>query len=81
MMNELEKIDRALDEALVHLGAMVLKLADPRMTRSTAERRALAQSVTQYSVCANRSHDPRVRRLKSELEATIRPHLQLVSSR
>jgi hypothetical protein len=51
------------------------------VTRTPEERRALACSVNQYSVCAARSADPRVHRLKSELEATITPHLRLVVSR
>ena len=45
------------------------------------ERRALARSVTQYAVCAARSEDPRVHRLKAELEATLTPRLRLVVSR
>jgi hypothetical protein len=32
-------------------------------------------------VCAARSGDPRVHRLKVELEGTIRPHLRLIASR
>ena len=80
-MNELVKIDRALDEVLVQLGGMVLRLAAPEVTRTPEERGALARSVNQYSVCAARSADPRVQRLKTELEATLRPHLRLVASR
>ncbi|MCA6107849.1 hypothetical protein [Bradyrhizobium cenepequi] len=79
MKNELDKIDRTLDEMLVNLGAIVLKLA--AVSKTAAERRALAQSVHQYSVCAGRSSDPRVQRLRAELEATLQPQLKLVSSR
>jgi Uri superfamily endonuclease len=78
-MDELASIDKALDEALVNLGAMVLRLANPAVTRSTQERRALARSVYQYTVSANRSYDPRVQRLRVALEETIRPKLRLVS--
>jgi hypothetical protein len=74
-------MDRALDETLVQLGGMVLRLSSPEVTRTPEERHALARSVHQYSVCAARSGDPRVHQLKAELEETIRPHLQLVASR
>ena len=80
-MNEIASVDRALDEVLVQLGGMVLRLSSPQVTRTAEERRALACSVNQYSVCAARSVDPRVHQLKSELEATITPHLRLVVSR
>ena len=80
-MNEIVKIDRALDELLVQLGGMVLRLSAPEVTRTAEERQALVQSVNQYAVCAARSADPRVQQLKSELEATLRPHLRLVASR
>ena len=80
-MNQLAKVDQALDEMLVELGGMVLRLSSPQVTRTPEERHALACSVNQYSVCAARSADPRVHRLKSELEATITPHLRLVVSR
>jgi hypothetical protein len=79
MMDELTTIDKTLDEVLVNLGAMVLSLADPSVTRTVQERRALAQSVNQYSICANRSDDPRVHQLRIELEEAIRPKLRLVS--
>jgi hypothetical protein len=79
MKNELDTIDRTLDEMLVHLGAIVLKLAS--VTKTAAERRALAQSVHQFTVCAERSSDPRVQGLRMELEATLQPQLKLVSSR
>lgn len=81
MMNELAQLDRALDEALVNLGAMVLRLADPAVTQTAAERRALARSVSQYAVCATRSGDPRVQRLKAQLQDTLRPKLRLIWSR
>lgn len=80
-MNQCSGVNRALDEMLVQLGGMVLRLSSPEVTRSAEERHALACSVNQYSVCAKRSDDPRVQRLKSQLEATIRPRLQLVTSR
>jgi hypothetical protein len=80
-MTQIVGVNRALDEILVQLGGMVLRLSSPRVTRTAEERRALARSVSQYSVCAARSDDPRVHQLKSELEATIRPHLRLVASR
>jgi hypothetical protein len=80
-MNQIAGVDRALDEILVQLGGMVLRLSSPEVTRTAEERRALACSVNQYSVCAARSGDPRVHQLKLELEATIRPQLRLVASR
>lgn len=78
-MNEFQKIDRTLDEVLVNLGAMVLRLA--AVTRTAPERRALARSVQQFALCAERSGDPRVHRLRAELDATLQPALRLVSSR
>ena len=80
-MDQVAAIDRALDEMLVQLGGMVLRLSSPEVTRTAEERRALARSVNQYSVCAAHSGDPRVHQLKAELEATIRPRLRLVTSR
>jgi hypothetical protein len=80
-MNQLAEVDRALDEMLVQLGGMVLRLSSPEVTRTPEERHALARSVNQYSVCAAHSGDPRVHQLKAELEATIRPRLRLVASR
>lgn len=80
-MNEFTGMDRALDEMLVQLGGMVLRLSSPEVTRTAEERHALACSVNQYAVCAARSDDPRVQRLKTELEETIRPRLRLVASR
>jgi hypothetical protein len=80
-MNEWVKIDRALDELLVQLGGMVLRLSAPEVTRTAEERHALVLSVNQYAVCAARSEDPRVHQLKGELEATLRPRLRMVASR
>ena len=80
-MKELAGIDRAIDELLVQLGAIVLRLSSPEVTKRPDERRALARSVNQYSVCAARSADPRVHALKVDLEATIKPRLRLVASR
>jgi hypothetical protein len=79
-MNELAGIDRGLDELLISLGGIVLRLAQPDVTRSAEEYRALAQSVHQYSICAAHSRDPRVQRLKKELEATLEPRLRIVVS-
>ena len=67
-MDQISGLDRALDEMLVHLGGMVLKLSSPQVTRTAEERHALACSVNRYSVCAARSGDPRVHQLKAELE-------------
>ena len=80
-MDQVAAMDRALDEMLVQLGGMVLRLSSPEVTRTAEERRALARSVNQYSVCATHSGDPRVHQLKVELEETIRPHLRVVASR
>ena len=80
-MNQIASVDRALDEMLVQLGRMVLRLSSPEVTWSPEERHALARSVIQFSVCAARSGDPRVHQLKIELEQTIRPQLRLVASR
>jgi hypothetical protein len=80
-MDQIAGMDRALDEMLVQLGGMVLKLSSPEVTRTADERRALACSVNQYSLCAARSGDTRVHQLKAELEETIKPHLRLVASR
>jgi len=79
-MKELARIDQAIDELLLQLGGIVLRLSSPEVTKSLDERRALARSVNQYSVCAARSDDPRVQELKAELEKTIRPRLRLVAS-
>jgi len=47
-MNQLARVDQALDEMLVQLGGMVLRLSSPLVTRTPEERRALACSVNQY---------------------------------
>ena len=80
-MKELAGIDRTIDELLVQLGGIVLRLSSPQVTKSLDERRALARSVNQYSVCAARSGDPRVQELKAELKATLKPRLRLVANR
>ena len=80
-MKELARIDHAIDEVLVELGQMVLNLSNPLITTNAEERRALARSVNQYTVCAAHSEDARVQRLKVELEETLKPRLRLVSSR
>ena len=80
-MREVARIDRAIDELLVQLGQMVLRLSSPQVTKRADERRALVRSVNQYSVCAARSDDPRVHELKAELDETIKPRLRLVVSR
>jgi hypothetical protein len=80
-MDQFAAMDRALDEMLVQLGGMVLRLSSPEVTRTPEERCALARSVNQYSACAAHSGDPRVHRLKVELEQTIKPRLRLVASR
>ena len=78
-MRNLATIDVALDEMLVNLAAIVLRLSKPELTRTPEARRALAQSVHQYGVCARRSTDPRVHELKSQLDATLKPSLRIVA--
>jgi hypothetical protein len=78
-MNRLQTIDVALDEMLVNLAAIVLRLSKPDVTGTPEARRALAQSVHQYAVCAARSSDPRVHELKTQLEGTLRPALRVVA--
>lgn len=78
-MPNLGTIDIALDAMLVNLAAIVLQLAKPELTRTPEARRALAQSVHQYAVCARRSNDPRVHELKSQLEETLKPSLRIVA--
>jgi hypothetical protein len=75
------QIDRNIDEVLVNLGRMVLRLSSPQVTRTSEERRALARSVGQFSLCATRSSDPRVRELAQALQDTLKPRLRLVVSR
>ena len=80
-MNDVAKIDQALDEMLVQPGGMVLRLSGPEVTRTAQKRRALALSVNQYAACAARSEDPRVQKLKAELEEALKPRQQLVVDR
>lgn len=80
-MEDLARIDRALDDLLVNLGALVLRLANPEVSRTIEERRTLAQSVHQFSVCARRSTDPRLQRINHDLLETLRPRLRVVASR
>jgi len=80
-MTQIAGVNRALDDMLVQLGEMVLRLSSPLVTRTAEERRALARSVHQYAVCASCSADPRVHQLKFELEAKIKPQLKLVVTR
>jgi hypothetical protein len=77
-MDEIAKIDRALDEILIHLGGLVLKLSSDEITKTTAEHQALVKSVNQYSVCAVRSSDPRVKKMEADLQKTLKPQLRLV---
>ena len=78
-MRNLATIDVALDEMLVNLAAIVLRLAEPELTRTPEARRALAQSVHQYAVCAARSSNPRVHELKTQLDETLKPSLRVVA--
>lgn len=78
-MRTLATIDAALDEMLVNLAAIVLRLSKPELNRTPEARRALAQSVHQYAVCAARSSDPRVHELKVQLEDTLKPALRIVA--
>lgn len=80
-MDELAKIDAALDELLVGLGRLVLRLSSPDVSKTVEERKALARSVNQYAACARRSTDPRVQRLNDDLAETLRPRLRIVASR
>jgi hypothetical protein len=80
-MDELAGIDGRLDELLINLAGIVLRLAQPSVTKSAEEYQALAQSVHQYCICAAHSRDPRVQRLKQELEATLKPRLRIVVNR
>jgi hypothetical protein len=66
---------------LVRLGEMVLRLSHPDVTRTPEERHALMLSVGQFAACAARSDHPRVRQLKIDLEATLKPQLRLVARR
>lgn len=79
-MHKLGTIDIALDEMLIDLAAIVLRLSKPDVTRTAEARRALAQSVHQYGVCAARSTDPRVHELKMQLDEMLKPPLRVVAS-
>jgi hypothetical protein len=81
MASEFAMIDRALDEVLFQLGGMVLTLASPQVTRTAEERLALARSISQYTICASSSDDPRVQVLRAKLEQSLRPKLRLVISK
>lgn len=78
-MGKLATIDDALDEMLVNLAAIVLRLAKPEVTNTPDTRQALARSVHQYSICASHSADPRVHALKAQLEATLKPRLRVIA--
>ncbi|KGT80963.1 hypothetical protein MA20_06020 [Bradyrhizobium japonicum] len=78
-MWNLATIDVALDEMLVNLAAIVIRLSKPELTRTPEARRALVQSVHQYAACAARSTDPRVHELKTQLEGTLKPALRIVA--
>jgi hypothetical protein len=81
MMKEIAAINHTIDEVLVQLGHMVLRLSSPQVTKRDDERRALVRSVHHFSICAARSEDPRVRELDAALNETIKPQLRLVASR
>jgi hypothetical protein len=49
IVDNIPDIDQALDDALVGLGAIVLRMADPAVTATAAELRARSRSVNQYS--------------------------------
>ena len=78
-MGKLATIDVALDEMLVNLAAIVLRLSKPEMTRTPEARHALTRSAHQYAVCAARSTDARVHEMKTELEKTLKPTLRIVA--
>lgn len=68
-------LDQAIDEILIRLGNTVLALAHPDITRTEAEKVALAKSVKQFSVCADSSKDQRVISLAFQLEAMVNFHM------
>ena len=41
-MNQIASVNQALDEMLVQLGGVVLRLSSPQVTRTPEERHALA---------------------------------------
>jgi hypothetical protein len=81
MKDLIVEIDRNIDEVLLNLGKMVLRLSSPQLTRTREERHALAQSVSHFSLCATHSRDPRVQQMAEELRGTLKPRLRLVASR
>ena len=75
-------MDRALDEMLVQLGGMVLRLSSPQVTQR--RRRAARAGALGQSVFGVRGAFRAIRactQLKAELEETIKPRLRLVASR
>ena len=78
-MHELSRIDHALVEVLLNLGAIVLRLSD--FARQPDERHALVQSVHRYTRCAAGSADPRVQALRQRLEAALKPRLHVIANR
>jgi hypothetical protein len=68
-------LNQTIDEILIRLGNTVLTLAHPDITRTDAEKAALAKSVNQFSVCAESSKDPRVISLAVQLEAWANFHM------
>ena len=78
-MNEHGNIDCALDEMLVNLAAIVLRLSKPDLTNTPEARHALVQSVQQYTACAARSSDPRVHEWKARLQETLKPDLRVIT--
>lgn len=67
--------DQAIDDILIRLGNAVLTLGHPGITRTEAEKAALAKSVKQFSVCADSSKDQRVISLAVQLEALVNFHM------
>ena len=80
-MNQVAGMDRALDEMLVQLGGMVLRLSSPEVTRtpkSGARWRARSTNIR----CARRARAIRAcTSSRSNWKQTIKPHLRLVASR
>ncbi|CAN5248023.1 hypothetical protein BH11PSE4_BH11PSE4_32570 [soil metagenome] len=72
MNDPFANIDRAIDDLLLNLGGMVLRLA--RLTTTDDEQQALSRSVAQFTTCALSSKDARVRALAAQLEAAALPH-------
>jgi len=77
-MDDYADINRTLDEVLVNLALIVLRVSKPDVTKTPEARHALVLSVKKFSQCATHSTDPRVQWLKNELEETLRPPLRLV---